>query len=58
MSDLYLMEGLVVSLDPKLKTLERIWVVAEIAQAMKHKPVQLRSTHELAKTFFSKNFFS
>ena len=36
------MDGLVVSLDPDLDTLKRVWVVAEIAEAMKEKPVHFR----------------
>lgn len=44
-----LMDGLVVSLDPDLMTLTRIWVVAEIGQALANKkPIQFRMTRGLA----------
>ena len=40
--------GLVVSLDPNLETLKRVWVVAEIGEAMKTKPVQFGLFDNLA----------
>ena len=40
--------GLVVSLDPELQTLKRVWVVAEIGEAMKEKHVQFRCARGLA----------
>jgi hypothetical protein len=42
------MESLVVSLDPDLTTLERIWVVSEIAEAMQAKPVNFRICSDLS----------
>jgi hypothetical protein len=36
------MEGLVVSLDPDLDTLKRVWVVAEVGEAMQILPIVLR----------------
>ena len=44
-----MMEGLVVSLDPDLATLNRLWVVAEIAEAVKAKPIQFRAVHGLSQ---------